>query len=331
MTVEIPEKIDLRPNPHGGYIIRQSDLGSWAYCQLQKFYKERAALDPNAPQPEQLSASVYGSVMHYALMLLEQMHHEGRNDACDVAVKTFEHYWHPDNVEQVAARVTEWLPRQTYGGLRERGRRALRDYYKILCKDDGKLLALEYQFAVPIRVNGRTHTLTGTLDRLSVRYSYSKPYICIEDYKSGRQPTYLRYNQQGSAYCYATTREEFWRGWAESGMPVFATFDDDTVAMLERLFDAHKFRMHHRHLVDHVESARRFRWINLQELKNVDGGWRNERDYARLKIALDAYVRANEAGIYSPTNTGEVCVYCSFRSVCGGVALPDPEYGALRP
>lgn len=333
MTTEYPERIELRPNPHGGVILRQSDLGAWARCQLQKYYIDRARLDPEAPQPEQLSATVYGSVIHYALLIMEQLHHEGRSDAADVAVKTFEHYWHPDNVEQLPGigQVTEWLPRQTFGGLRERGRRVLREYYQILCKDQGKLLALEYQFSVPIRVNGRTHTLTGTVDRLPLRFSYGKPYISVEDFKTGRQLTSLRYNQQGSAYCYATTRQEFWLGWPESGTDAFPTFDPGTVADLEKLFEAHKFRMHHRHQVDYPESGRRFRWLNMHDLKNVDGGIRNERDYARLRIAIDAYVRANEAGIYSPTNTGEVCLHCAFKSVCGGVALPDLDAGSLRP
>jgi RecB family exonuclease len=331
-TLELADQPQLKANPHGGYIIRQSDLGAWARCQLQKYYVERARLDLTAPQPEQLSATAFGTVMHYALMLLEQLHHEGDNTACEKAVATFEHYWHPDNIEKLTSgRITQWLPRQTYGSLRDRGRRSLRDYYKLLCKDEANLLALEYQFAVPIRVNGRTHTLTGTIDKLNVAFSYSKPYVEIRDFKTGRQPTYLRYNQQGSAYAYSTTRLEFWTGWDESGCDLFPTFDGDTVGMLERTFAAHKFRLHHRHLVDHPEASRRFRWINMADLKNVDGGWRNEKDYARLKLALDAYVRANEAGVYSPTTTGEVCVYCAFRGVCGGVALPDESYGSLRP
>lgn len=333
MTVEIPEAIQLRPNPHGGYIIRQSDLGSWARCQLQKHYIDRAREDPEMPQGEALSATVYGSVMHYALMIMEQLHHEGRNDALDIAIATFDHYWHPDNTEQLpgVSRVTEWLPRQTYGGLRERGRKILREYYATLCQDDGNLLALEYQFSVPIRVNGVTHTLTGTVDKLVVRTSYNKPYFSVEDFKTGRQPTYLRYNQQGSAYAYATTRFEFWAGWEDSGTDAFPTFDADSIRMLEDGFASRKFRMHHQHQVEHPEASRRFRWLNMQDLKNVDGGWRNERDYARLKLAIDAYVRANEAGIYSPTQTGEVCIYCAFKAVCGGVALPDPDYGSLRP
>lgn len=332
-TVEVVSTPQLTPNGHGGIIVRQSDLASWARCQLQKYYQERAKLDPAAPQPEALSATVYGTVIHYAMLVLEKLHHEGRNDACDVAVETFTHYWEPEHIEQVATRVTHWLPRQTYGGLRERGRRVLRDYYQLLCKEDAHRLALEYRFAVPIRTGGRTHTLTGTIDKLALRFSYRKPYICVDDFKSGRQPTYLRYNQQGSAYCYATTRPEFWSGWADSGVGELATFEPDTIAMLEHLFEAHKFRMHDNHQVDESfdNASRKFRWINLQELKFVDGGWRNDRDYARLRIAIDAYVRANEAGIYSPTNTGEICIWCAFKTVCGGVGLPDEDYGALRP
>jgi hypothetical protein len=332
-VVEIPTEPQLKYNEHGGIIVRQSDLSSWQRCQLQKFYYAQAAADPDAPQPRQLSATVYGSVIHYALLIMEQLHHEGRQDACEVAVATFEHYWNPENIDQLdgISKVTQWLPRQTYGGLRERGRRVLRDYYRLLIKDDAHLLALEYQFAVPISVSGRIHTLTGTVDKLEVRRKYGKPFIDIRDFKTGRQPTYLRYNQQGSAYAYATTRYEFWEGWAESGMGELPAFERDTVAMLEKLFESYGFRLHTHHELDAEWAARRFTWVNMHELKHVDGGWRNERDFARLKLAIDAYVRANEAGIYSPNVTGDVCFFCPFKTTCGGLALPDEDYGALRP
>lgn len=332
-AIQIPTDPQIKYNEHGGIIVRQSDLSSWQRCQLQKYYDTEARNNPDAPQPRSLSATVFGSVMHYALMVGEGLHHEGRNDACEVAVATFEFYWNPENTGQLpgVAPVNLWLPRQTYGGLRERGRRVLRDYFRLLQRRDEHLLALEYQFAVPIVVQGRIHTLTGTIDRLALRRKYSKPFVAIDDFKSGKQPTYLRYNQQGSAYAYATTRVEFWRGWPESGMGELPTFPEDVIDNLERVFAAHNFRLHTEHQVEADWAARYFTWINLQELKNVDGGPRNERDYARLKLAIDAYVRANEAGIYSPTVTGEVCTFCPFKATCGGIALPDEDYGALRP
>lgn len=330
---ELAQDSYLRPNGHGGYLIRQSDLASWARCPLQKYYTDRACADMDAPQPKTLSATEYGTVVHYALMNLEQLHYQGRDDALQVAIATFEHYWHPDNISAVATPVQEWLPRQTYGGLRERGRRVITDYYNLLRRDDSRLLALEYQFAVPLFVDDRLHTLTGTVDRLSIKKHYSKPYLSIDDFKTGKQPTYLRHNVQGHAYAYATTCHEFWLGWEQvrqdpSGVGELATFDEDTLVALERFFESYDYRV----LADDDNgltlASRRFRWINMQEVKFADGGWRTERDYARLVLAIDAYVRACEAGIYSPTNTGEVCIYCPFRGVCGGIGLPHEKAGA---
>ena len=325
----------LRPNGLGGVIVRQSDLSSFGRCQLQKYYYDRAAADPTAPQPRSLSATVYGTVVHYALMLLERLHHEGDESALDVAVSTFHHYWHPDNLHVLTGeRIDDWLPRQTYAGLKARGERAITDYFRILRTDvDSTLLGLEYQFAVPIQVGDRTHTLTGTIDKLKVGRYQRKPYISLDDFKTGKQPTYLRWNMQGTAYGYATTRREFWLGWAESGMGELPSFDEDTLTNLEGMFRSWGFRL----LNDGTSpegdedlrlASRKFRWINMQEIKIADGGWRNTRDYARLKLAIDGYVRSCEAGTYSVNHIGEICVYCPFKRDCGGVGLPPESSGA---
>lgn len=643
----------MRANGFGGVVVRQSDLSSWSRCQLQKHYLVQAEEDPGFPQPERLSATEFGTVMHYALMIMEKLHHEGRPDALRVATATFEKYWHPDNIEQIARRVTRWLPKQTYGGLLERGRIALAAYYESLTAARGRLLALEYQWAIPVEISGRVHTLTGTIDRLSIGYYRSRPYIEIGDYKglaldtplptptgwttmgdvrvgdlligsdgtptsvvgksevhdkpcyrimfddgteivcdedhlwttvsdageavrsvkeidstlfsprgqrqhripnaepmilpeadlpihpyvlgcwlgdgkhtsgeickpdddlfsnieacgfrvshrypttpahpvggrtvlglrtllreqgllgdkhvpreylraslrqrldllrglmdtdgswhrsrrravftscderlaeavaelaaslgwrpttfkvkrtgfgltvdawdvtfspvtynpfrlsrkadlvdtlapgdgakarrrlvvsveavdsvptqcvqvdsddsmylcgkqmipthnSGRQPTYLRYNLQGTVYSWASTQREFWSGPPEGTLPgvEFESFPEGVVRELELYFASWRFSLIEGGL--HPLASRRFRWINLMEAKSADGGWRTRRDYERMFLSIDAYIRANEAGIYSPTATGEVCQYCAFRDVCGGIGL-DPE------
>ena len=329
MLVDLPRTNHLRENGLGGYLVRQSDLSAWSRCQLQKFYYDQARDNPDAPQPQALSATVYGSVMHYAVMQMEQAMHAGRDDALQLGLATFEHYWHPENVELIAERVTEWLPRQTYGGLRERGKRVLTDYYDILRTEDSFLLALEYEFAVPLVIDDVTHTLTGTIDRLSIRKHYTKPYVSLDDNKTGKQHTYLRYNMQGTAYAYASTRPEFWDGWAESGKDGLEHFDVETAARIAFMFDSWGYRLHagQTSRADKPLASRRFRWINLQELKYVDGGWRNDRDYARLHLAVDAYLRGCEAGIYSVNTTGEICRYCPFRKTCGGLGLPDENAG----
>jgi hypothetical protein len=328
VDLELPRTNYLRPNGHGGYIIRQSDLSSWSRCQLQKFYNDRARNDPEAPQPETLSATVYGTVVHYALQVMETAMHEGREDALELGIKTFEHYW-ANTHELSGETITTWLPRQTYGGLRERGRITLRTHYDLLAKDESWLLALEYQFAVPLWIDERLHTVTGTIDRLAIKKYNRKPYLSIDDNKTGKQPTYLRYNTQGSIYAWASTLAEFWHGWDESGMGELSTFDNETVASLSDSLASHGYRLHedspdHRHPL----AARRFRWINLQDIKFADGGWRNDRDYARAHLAIDAYVRACEAGIYAVNTTGEICRYCPFRKTCAGPGLPDELAGA---
>lgn len=317
----------MKQNELGGYVVRQSDLSSWSRCNLQKHYYDLAASDPDMPQPEVLSATAFGTVMHYALMVMERLHYEGREDALSISLATLEKYWHPDNIDQIAAQVTHWLPRQTYGGLLQRGREALRTYYAVLQKQNNRLLALEYQFAVPLVVDGVTHTLTGTIDRLTIAYFKTKPYIGIDDFKTGKQPTYLRYNMQGTAYSYATMQREFWAG-PTPGLTdlVLEPFDESVRFGLERYFDSWGYSL----LPEGPKptASRRFKWINMQDVKFADAGWRTERDYVRLKQAVGAFIKANEQGIYMPTLTGEICIYCPFRDVCGGVGLPAESAGA---
>lgn len=329
-TLELPTGNYLKPNGHGGYIIRQSDLSSWSRCQLQKYYYDRAAADPSAPQPEGLSATVYGTVVHYALQVMEEAMHESRGDALDLGLATFERYW--ANPAELGEKITTWLPRQTYGGLRDRGRITLRDHYKLLRSDESWLLGLEYQFAVPLSIHGRLHTLTGTIDRLAIKKYNTKPYLSIDDNKTGKQPTYLRYNTQGSLYAWASTTPEFWLGWAESGKGSLETFDAETVDRLSETFASHGYALYPGSFTGNFPgdlplAARRFRWINLQEIKFADGGWRNERDYARAFLAVDAYVRSCENETYSVTTTGEICRYCPFRTTCAGAGLPDEDAG----
>lgn len=326
--LEFPDENYLRPNGHGGYIIRQSDLSSWSYCPLRKFYEDRARNDPEAPQPETLSATEYGTVMHYVIMNMELAVHEGADNALAQALASFEHYWQPENIGAIASRITEWMARQTYGGLRERGRNTIKAYYELLQGDDSNLLALEYQFAVPIEIRGRLHTLTGTVDRISIRRQARKPYLSLDDFKTGKQVVYLRHNQQGHAYGFASTQPAFWQGWPESGMGELETFDEDAIGRLDELFSSWGYKLHSGSHWELPLASRRFRWINLQDIKYVDGGWRTERDYARLLLGIDGYIRSCEAGAYHPNLKGEPCKFCSFRKTCGGVGLPAENAGA---
>jgi hypothetical protein len=320
-----------RRNEHGGLIIRQSDLSSWSRCNLQKHYLDQAKREPLAAQPQALSATVFGTVVHYALLTMEKLHHAKKPEALDIGIATFEHYWDPANISSVAEPVQIWIARQTYGGLRDRGRTLLRSYYELLQRDDGKLLALEYEFAVPLVVEGRQHTLTGTVDRLAVRKWYGTPYLSIEDFKTGKQPYYLRQHIQGTAYSYASTQPEFWSS------DIYPSFDQATLDGIERFFAKMGYRLHDGTKRDWWSgpaktevtevASRRFRWVNMQEIKYKDGGWRGPQDYSRLRLVVDAYVRAQEAGIFSPVLDGVVCQYCPFQRSCGGTGLPLADHG----
>lgn len=331
----------LKPNGHGGYIISASQLSSWARCQMQKFYEDRARRDPQAPQGESLSITAYGSVMHAAMHAMERALNEGREDALALGLRTFEYYWQHENLEQLGLKITVWLPRQTWDGLLERGRRALRDTYDLLRKDDGHLLALEYGFAVPLEVNGRLHTLHGYVDRLAIKKHQRKPYISVDDYKAGKKPTYLRHHQQFTAYALATTIPEFWTGWPDAGLSGehyehggLEHFDADLIGRIEQSFSSWGYRLHsgsgtHGETDLHLPLAsRRGRWINVNEVGFSDAGWRTARDFARFELAIDAYVRAREAGIYSLNISGDTCNFCAFRQICGGTGLPDEDEGA---
>lgn len=281
--------------------VHQSDLAAFQRCAQQKSYHDLAR-QGLGPQPANLSRTVYGSVIHHALQVLEEEFVQGNPQALAIAESTFTYYWHPEHTVELPGvePVDEWLPRDTYGGYRSMGVQAIRDYYDLLQTDDSTLLALELEFKVPIEIDGAEHVLAGKVDRLSLRKQRKDWYLSIDDFKSGKVPTYLRYAAQWTMYSYASTQREFW-----------AAFEDG-----DERWEAY------------LPLARRGRWIDVKKIKYHDCGWRGEQDYARLKLALREYIRACEAGIYPLTLSGESCTYCPFRNTCGGVPVPDEDHGA---
>lgn len=288
--------------------IRQSDLAAFGRCAQQKFLYDQAK-QGLVPRPANLSRTVFGTSMHHVVQVMETMHVNGQADVLATAKSTFAHYWDPENLPELAAHghpelvhgIDEWLARDTYGAMRAKGLQALEDYYELLVKDDGLLLALEVTFRVPIDLDELGwHYMTGTLDRLALRRAVNKPYVSVEDFKTGKTPTYLRYNLQFSVYCWATTQQEFWTAWDDG---------DERWQTYARL-------------------ARRGRWIDLRENKIKDAGWRGDADYARMKVAAKEYVRANQFQVFPLTVTGDACLYCPFKNgICGGVAVPDENEG----
>jgi hypothetical protein len=301
--------------------IRQSDLGSFHRCAMQQHLYEEA--EKGGQRGENLSATVLGTVVHYAVMVMEQLHHEGRDDALDIALATFRHYWHPENLPQLEPHgIDVWLPRQTYGGLRERAVRALRDYHDVLVRDDGILLGLEHTFSVPIDIDGEQHELAGTVDRLALRFYKRKPLLSVEDFKTGKRPSHLKFATQWTVYSYASTQPAFWTDFIVAQEEKFSELLDKLNA---RGFDLYEVP-NGLPLI-----ARRGRWLSLADgFDSHDAGWRGEHDYARLRVHLREYVKARRADVHPLTVTGHTCLYCPFarNGACGGVPIPELESGA---
>ncbi len=298
--------------------IRQSDLGAYHRCaQQQHLYRQAAE---GGQRGENLSATVFGTVVHYAVMILEQMHHEGRADALEVSLATFRHYWDPANLPQLEPHgIDVWLPRNTYGGMRERALRSLRDYYEILLRDDGILLGLEHTFTVPIDIDGETHELTGTVDRLAIRLYKRNPILSVEDFKTGKRPTHLRFATQWTVYSYASTHPAFWMD--------FVIQQDDGFEKVLQWLDKRNTDLYHTPAALPL-IPRRGRWLSLTDgFESVDAGWRAEADYGRLKVHLREYIKAQRADVHPLTVSGHTCIYCPFsrNGVCGGVPLPELE------
>lgn len=293
-------------------LLHQSHLASWQHCPQQ------LGLILQGKPDKANSASVYGSVMHHALHVLERTFRETGDlgEALEKALATFEYYWHPKHQADLAGESVPpdgWLPRQTWGTLNQRGKLALREYADQVKWQEHELLALEYEFIVPIP--GTEHHLGGTMDRLSVRWDKRTMFLGVDDNKTGQQKWGLRHNVQGTAYSWATTQLPFWIGY--QGEVVLATGETITVDTRPDSFAPERGHA----LFDRfADTPRRFTWINHHKGTFVDGGYRDERDYRRLHQAVSQVAASIQAGIFPLHLSGESCAYCSLREPCGAVA-----------
>lgn len=279
-------------------IIHQSDIQSLSRCPEQ--YRLSRAGFPR----RQLSATAYGSVMHHAL-------HAGARMGNDVkvALETFEYYWHPLHIEQICEPVDTWLPRDSYASLRAHGIESIKKFFDLIRDDDAELLALEFEFMVPMDgvvdpEDGSTVVLAGTVDRLAADRYRRKPILRFDDLKTGKRKTYLRHNVQGTAYAYASTQPEFWMGWPEMHTDGFG---DEGQEMYLR----------------YAGAARKFNWIDLKDMAFVNGGWRGPKDYERLKYAAQQLVNSIRLNVFPLSLDGEVCTFCDFRDHCAGIGIDD--------
>lgn len=301
-------------------VIHQSDMQSFNYCPARMRYEwemERTGQFRNN------SRLAYGTVLHNAMHTLE------RHGELQRAIDSFLYYWHPHNIEALCPRVPAdgWFGRDSYGSMRKRGVDVLRKYHDLMRYDDHELLALEFEFVVPLRGTG-IH-LAGTIDRLAVRWYRQIETLCIDDYKTGKQKWNLRWNVQGSAYAYASHQPEFWDGMELNARRLDGrevTYKTEGFSGQQALTSGHAHRG--AELQQRFEKAgRRFTWIDLHDVKIVDGGWRGPQDYERLKAAAMEIRDAVAKDVFPFRLDGEVCRFCSARKICGGHGLPDPEHG----
>lgn len=284
-----------------------SQLGSFSRCPRAYAY-ERLEGKPG----RLLSATAFGSVLHVVLHAFERSMADGTKtfgEARQFAYDTFEHYWHPSNIELVAGGVVdEWIKGQTYASLRQRGHAVLDAYFAQWLDDDVRLLSLEHPFEVPL--DGTEHTISGYVDKLSERKKSRNWVLEVLDYKSGKRQFHLRQNLQLTTYAYASTKRQFWEPFAALGYDV------------DQLWEG--YASWPRHTV----------WFDMEgtETKPVDGGYRGSKDYARLVFAANETARSIAAGIFPLNVSGDTCTWCPHRSYCpdGTGTATEDEYDPNR-
>lgn len=188
-------------------IFHQSTLKTWGRCPLQ-YYWQTVKQSPR----EEMSASVWGTCMHEAIMKMEM------SRDLQVGLDLFMDLW--DKAEYDVL-----LPRQSHSGYLDMGQRALRDWWFLIQWESDVVLAREYQFQVTLG----DHTLVGTIDKLALRtMKHGEQVVLVSDYKtSSKAPTrdYLAHDLQFTTYAYATTQPEFWDN-VQNGLEFYkATLD----------------------------------------------------------------------------------------------------------
>lgn len=301
-----------------GLVIRQSDLASYQWCAQQVHLREKAKAE-GWHEPI-LSATAGGTVFHYAAQVLQKLHHEGREDALDVALATFARYWDPNHIGEISeGPVDVWIAQDTWGGMQARHQANLRAMYAWLKKERSVLLSLEHTFDVPIVIDGEEHTLHGTVDRLALRMVNARPVLAIEDFKTyRRKPEALDWNTQMTLYSFASLDPQFWTPFFENEV-VLEGFSE----VLDRL-DARGLALWGDS--DNV-IPRRGRILRAWDGFNVhEAGWRTEAHYARLKAHLREYIKARRAGVYPLTVDSHHCRFCPFNNgICGDAPLPERQ------
>ena len=253
--------------------VRQSQLKVFGECANQYRYSVVLGLGKDGSG----SLTVLGSVWHYAVDVYETYDHD-----LDLAKRTFVHYW--NNPGLLGLKVDFWHRRTTFMGLQTRGLDMLERYHELSPWKQGIRIGSEINFTVPIG----EHELTGTIDKLWVRKGQKK--LSVVDFKTGSAvPEALRFNIQFSAYCYATTRPEFWEQ-----IPGFE--------------DGYK---------KYRDYKRDGWWYHARNNRMFNAGFREDTDYNRLLWAIEQMDRAVKADVYPLSISGTTCGYCPHVDICG--------------
>jgi CRISPR/Cas system-associated exonuclease Cas4 (RecB family) len=265
-------------------IVRQSTIKQYAECALRyKFSAEGA-------EREQSSAMSFGTAIHEAVLLMEVKYD------LRAGMAHFDAMW--DDLEAYGLQYDYLIPRYNHKTYRDLGHKILKDWWMLIQWESDVVLAREHTFQVPLG----DHTLTGTVDKVGIRPLKDGSFaVLVSDYKtSAKAPTrdYLQHDIQFHAYCYATTRQEFWAN----------------IPNGDALFE------------QYVDAQRVGEWVHLRTTKRIDAGFRNEVHYNRLRYAVDQMELSVGLGIFVPDISGATCEFCEFRKVCG---LPTREEEGL--
>lgn len=246
----------------------------------------------------QAGSSIFGSIIHDCVLHLET------TSDLDSAIRRFESFWQNPTLLDPTYTIDYYVRGTSWVKFAEKGPEILRKWWNIIQWETDLVLGREYSFNVPI---GNGHTLHGTVDKLTLRWSPQDDswVILISDYKTNAKvPTYgyLEEDLQFSAYAYASLQPEFWLG----------MFPNDKARGLE-LYERYR------------DLPRRGEWVQLTDSKRMDAGIREERHYNRLVMAVNGMADSIAMGIFVPNVSGEACRYCEFRNQCGLPELMEDE------
>lgn len=283
-------------------LIRQSQIKTAMECGLKLRYQMEGL-----PR-QQSGALTWGSVLHEAVMRLEEWHLDskpGDPPVLDRTLRWFREVWSDptvldDQMDQ-SLKIDYFHPRTSWKRYLDDGLAIIEKWWGIYQWDTDTVIAREHPFTVPVQ--GTDHHLTGTVDRLVLRYmgKLDAHVVLIQDYKTNRKvPTYsyLQHDLQFSAYAYASTQPEFWAGLPNG----------------EKLFELY------------ADKRRWAEWIHLRAPKRMDAGERSDLHFNRLRYAVQAIGDAIALGVFIPNISGEACAYCDFRNSCGLPSLEEEGY-----